>query len=103
MVLFIRTPDAVHPLAIEYEADDATADVVLDDGEGYVSANGFEWENVRSLIVIFCSASSASAIRSSSRSTAHVWIAGSFGNNTHTMIMRRTAVTVANFIAFSST
>ena len=40
MVLFISTPDAVHPLAIEYEADDATADVVLDDGEGYVSANG---------------------------------------------------------------
>ena len=45
VVLFISTPDAVHPLAIEYEADDATADVVLDDGEGYVSANGFEWEN----------------------------------------------------------
>ena len=36
-------------LAIEYEADDATADVVLDDGEGYVSANGFEWENVKNV------------------------------------------------------
>ena len=49
VVLFISTPDAVHPLAIEYEADDATADVVLDDGEGYVSANGFEWENVKNV------------------------------------------------------
>ena len=56
VVLFISTPDAVHPLAIEYEADDATADVVLDDGEGYVSANGFEWENVKMWrIVIFVS------------------------------------------------
>ena len=25
------------------------ADVVLDDGEGYVSANGFEWENVKNV------------------------------------------------------
>ena len=49
VVLFISTPEAVHPLAIEYEADDATADVVLDDGEGYVSANGFEWENVKNV------------------------------------------------------
>lgn len=49
VVLFISTPDAVHPLAIEYAADEATRDVILDDGEGYVSANGFEWENVKNV------------------------------------------------------
>ena len=36
-------------ILLQYEADDATADVVLDDGEGYVSANGFEWENVKNV------------------------------------------------------
>lgn len=49
IVLYISTPDAVHPLAIEYAADAATADVILDDGEGYVSANGFEWEDVKNV------------------------------------------------------
>ena len=47
VVLYISTPGAVHPLAIEYAADEATADVILDDGEGYISSNGFEWENVK--------------------------------------------------------
>ncbi len=49
VVLFISTPDAIHPLAIEYAADDATADVILDDGEGYISTNSFEWENVKNV------------------------------------------------------
>mgnify|MGYP004521325681 FL=1 len=49
IVLFIRTPGAVHPLAIEYAADRATKNVILDDGEGYISANGFDWENVTNI------------------------------------------------------
>ena len=50
IILRIVTPDAVHPLAIEYAADKATANVILTDGEGYISANGFEWENVKNVI-----------------------------------------------------
>lgn len=49
VVLYIKTPDAVHPLAIEYAADSATEDVVLDDGEGYISANGFDWEDPKNI------------------------------------------------------
>lgn len=50
VVLNITTPDAVHPLAIEYVADKATANVILTDGEGYISANGNDWENVKEVI-----------------------------------------------------
>ncbi len=46
VVLHITTPGAVHPLAIEYAADTATENVVLDDGEGYISVSGSDWENV---------------------------------------------------------
>lgn len=38
-----------HPLAVEYKADKSTENVILDDGEGYVSANGFEWEDVKNI------------------------------------------------------
>ena len=50
IVLHIVTPDAVHPLAIEYAADKATANVILTDGEGYISANGSDWENVKDVV-----------------------------------------------------
>lgn len=46
VVLHITTPGAVHPLAIEYVADAATENVILDDGEGYISVSGSDWENV---------------------------------------------------------
>ncbi len=46
VVLHITTPGAVHPLAIEYIADEATANVILEDGEGYISVSGSDWENV---------------------------------------------------------
>lgn len=46
IVLHIITPGSVHPLAIEYAADDATKDVILDDGESYISSNGSNWESV---------------------------------------------------------
>lgn len=50
VILHIITPDAVHPLAIEYAADEATKNVILDDGEGYISTNGYAWENVKDVI-----------------------------------------------------
>ena len=50
VILHIITPDAVHPLAIEYVADKATANVDTDDGEGYISTNGNDWENVKDII-----------------------------------------------------
>lgn len=46
VVLHIITPNSVHPMAIEYAADQATKDVILDDGESYISANGSKWESV---------------------------------------------------------
>ncbi len=46
IVLHIITPDSVHPLAIEYAADDVTANVILSDGESYISSNGFRWTGV---------------------------------------------------------
>lgn len=49
IVLHIITPESVHPLAIEYAADSATKNVILDDGESYISANGNKWENVNSV------------------------------------------------------
>lgn len=46
VILMIRTPDSKHPLAIEYRADENTANVDLTDGEGYISASGVKWEHV---------------------------------------------------------
>lgn len=46
IVLMIKTPDSVHSMAIEYKADESTRNVDLSDGEGYISTNGKNWENV---------------------------------------------------------
>lgn len=46
IVLMIKTPDSVHLMAIEYKADESTRNVDLSDGEGYISTNGKNWENV---------------------------------------------------------
>lgn len=46
IVVKIKTPDSVHPIAIEYRAGRATRDVILDDGEGYISLTGKSWEHV---------------------------------------------------------
>lgn len=46
IVLMIKTPDSVYPMAIEYKADESTRNVDLSDGEGYISTNGKNWENV---------------------------------------------------------
>lgn len=49
IVLHIITPNSVHPMAIEYAADKATKNVILDDGESYISANGSNWESADSV------------------------------------------------------
>ncbi len=46
IVIKIITPDEVRPIAIEYRAGKATNNVVISDGEGYISYLGRVWENV---------------------------------------------------------
>lgn len=46
VVLHIITPNSVHPMAIEYIADEVTANVDLEDGESYISSNGISWVSV---------------------------------------------------------
>ena len=45
VVLYITTPGSVHPMAVEYAADEVTEHVDLSDGEGYISAMGKKWES----------------------------------------------------------
>lgn len=45
-VVEIDTPNSVHPIAVEYAADDTTSTVDLSDGEGYISCYGSLWSNV---------------------------------------------------------
>lgn len=45
VVLYITTPGSERPMAIEYAADEFTADVDLEDGEGYISLKGSSWES----------------------------------------------------------
>ncbi len=46
VVIKIKTPNAIHPIAIEYVAGKSTRNVILDDGEGYISYTGNTWEHV---------------------------------------------------------
>lgn len=41
----LKTPESVHPLAIEYQADASLGPVDLSDGEGYISVDGTVWES----------------------------------------------------------
>ncbi len=43
VVVWLSTPNAARPMAIEYAADEMTQEVDLEDGEGYVSADGRSW------------------------------------------------------------
>ncbi len=45
IVLRITTPGSVHPMAIEYAADEMTENVDLSDGQGYISSGGKKWES----------------------------------------------------------
>jgi hypothetical protein len=46
VMIYITTPNAVYPMAIEYAADDLTKDVDISDGEGYISIRGSQWNRV---------------------------------------------------------
>lgn len=46
IIVKITTPDSIHPVAVEYAADETTKNVDLSDGEGYISMYGEEWSNV---------------------------------------------------------
>lgn len=43
VVVHIQTPGAVHPVAIEYDADSRTREFNITDGEGYISLYGNKW------------------------------------------------------------
>lgn len=43
VIIRLTTPDAVHPIAVEYDAGDGKCRVDLDDGEGYISPDGETW------------------------------------------------------------
>lgn len=46
VIIKIKTPNSVHPIAIEYKANYETSTVNINDGEGYISYVGKEWERV---------------------------------------------------------
>lgn len=46
IMIYITTPNSVHPAAIEYAADESTQNVNLSDGEGYISNRGKIWDSV---------------------------------------------------------
>lgn len=43
IVVYIQTPNTKRPVAVEYRGNTATASVILDDGEGYISPHGDIW------------------------------------------------------------
>lgn len=45
VVILLKTPGAVHPMAIEYAAEGMTRKPDLSDGEGYISQDGERWES----------------------------------------------------------
>lgn len=46
VIVNIRTPGSVHPVAIEYNAPDKKTQVDISDGEGYISLRGTAWDRV---------------------------------------------------------
>ena len=46
IIMYISTPNATRPIAVEMATDYKTRSVDLSDGEGYISYTGREWENV---------------------------------------------------------
>ena len=48
VVVYVYTPGATHPMAIEYDSGDRFLDnIILDDGEGYISYSGNQFINVK--------------------------------------------------------
>lgn len=48
VMIRLVTPDVIHPIAIEYNADEKKGSVDLSDGEGYISPDGEQWQHVES-------------------------------------------------------
>ena len=46
VVVYINTPSAKQPIAIEYVSGTSTSTVDISDGEGYISLHGGLWERV---------------------------------------------------------
>ncbi|MDD6450534.1 lectin like domain-containing protein [Lachnospiraceae bacterium YH-ros2228] len=46
VLVALKTPGTSHPIAIEYKGNDMTKNVDLSDGQGYISGNGLDWEDV---------------------------------------------------------
>ena len=46
IVIDIRIPGALRPVAMEYKVNDSDVSVKVDDGEGYISRDGMNWESV---------------------------------------------------------
>lgn len=46
VMIKLITPQEIHPIAIEYDAGDGKRSVDLSDGEGYISADGGQWQHV---------------------------------------------------------
>lgn len=46
IVIDIRVPGSVRPVAMEYKVDDNDTSVNVKDGEGYISKDGINWESV---------------------------------------------------------
>lgn len=46
VMIYITTPGAVYPMAVEYAADELTKNVDISDGEGYISIRGSQWNRV---------------------------------------------------------
>jgi len=48
IVVYVYTPGSTHPMAIEYDSGDRFLDnIILDDGEGYISYTGKQFINVK--------------------------------------------------------
>ena len=46
VIIRLKTPGALHPIAIEFDAGDGRGNVNAKDGEGYLSYEGKDWVHV---------------------------------------------------------
>ncbi len=46
IIVYIDTPNSIHPIAIEYQSEELSDTVDISDGEGYISLHGTLWEQV---------------------------------------------------------
>jgi len=45
IIVRIKTPNSKRPVAVECGYDESDSSVIIDDGEGYVSLKGINWDN----------------------------------------------------------